>query len=145
MFDGRQLVNGIWGSFIWDGYKIAEVSSFEAKITIDREEVQVELGKDSKIKALAGEGTFKVKKIYSRGKKKMLEALKRGEDPRARFTGIIKDPNSPGKQSETVDIMNAWFNELTLMMFEKGEVVEEEFSFGFNPMNSNMIDEIEEL
>lgn len=142
---GDKVASGTHGKFIWDGTPIYEVASFEAKVTIDREEILFGIGKDSKINSLAGEGTYKIKKVYSRGKKKYLEAYKKGEDPRVRFTGRVKDPSTIGMQSETIDIQNAWLNELPLMNFEKGAIIEEEYSFGFNPEDTNIIDEILEL
>ncbi|NKN22170.1 phage tail tube protein [Clostridioides difficile] len=142
---GSSQISGTWGKLWWDGDLIAEVLSFEAKVTANREEIQFGMSKDSKITSLAGEGTIKLGKVYSRGKKKLLEAWKKGEDPRSTLTSKIKDPGTPGKQAETVTINNVWFNELALAQFEKGGKIEEELSFGFTPNDSDMMDEIEEI
>ena len=142
---GRNHISGTWGHFWWDNMLIAEVKSYEAKVNPKREEVQMDLDMDSKIVALAGEGTFVVKKFFTRGKRKLLEAWKKGEDPRALFVSKIQDPDTIGKQAESVRIDNVWFNELTLMQFEKGSLIEEEYSFGFTPSDASFIDTIEEI
>lgn len=137
---GSQQISGTFGKFYWDGLLIAEVEAFEAKVTPKREEVQIDMDVDSKITGYSGEGTFTLKKFFTRGKDKMLEAWKKGEDPRAKFVSKVKDPNTKGLQAETVTIDNVWFNELTLMQFEKGTVIKEEFSFGFTPSDASFVD-----
>lgn len=139
---GSQQVSGTWGQFWWDGELIAEVESFEAKVTSKREEVQIEMDIDSKINGYAGEGTLVFKKFFTRGKDKILEAWKRGEDPRSTFIGKQQDPSTIGKQGERVSIGNVWLNELVLMQFEKGTPSKEEFSFGFTPSDASFIDTI---
>lgn len=139
---GSQQVSGTWGQFWWDNELIMEIETFEAKVTPKREEVQIDLDIDSKICGLAGEGTFTIKKFYTRGKDKLLEAWKRGEDPRSTFIAKQKDPNTIGKQAERVSINNVWFNELVLMQFEKGTPSKEEFSFGFPPTDASFVDKI---
>lgn len=139
---GANVLNGTHGKLWWDGELVGEIASFEAKITIDREDIILENDKDSNMLNTAGEGTMKFNKVYSRGKKKLLEAYKNGEDPRAELMGQLKSPGAVGKQTETVVLRNVWFNDLTLMSFEKGSKIEEEMSFGFTPSDSDMPDEI---
>lgn len=141
---GHEQVSGTFGKFYWDGSLIAEVETFEAKVTPKREEVQIDMDIDSKVNGYSGEGTFTLKKFFTRGKDKLLEAWKRGEDPRAKFVSKVKDPSTRGKQAETVTIDNVWFNELTLIQFEKGTPSKEEFSFGFTPSDASFVDIIEE-
>ena len=43
--------------------------------------------------------------------------------------GAVSDPDAYG--SERVVLYNCWFGDLTLMSFETGKVMEEEFSGGF--------------
>lgn len=140
---GNNQVNGSWGQLWWDGELVFEVESFEAKVTANRESVIVDMDEDSKLISLKGEGTLKIKKVFSRGKKKLLDAWKRGEDPRSTLIGKIKDPDTVGKQSERVSIGNVWFTELTLMQFEKAKKLEEEYPFGFTPSDADFIDTIE--
>lgn len=113
---GNNQVNGTWGQVWWNGELVFELESFEAKVTANRETVNIGMDEDSKLVGLKGEGSMKVKKVFSRGKKKILEAWKKGEDPRSTLVGKLKDPDTVGKQSERVSIGNVWFDELTLGM-----------------------------
>lgn len=140
---GNNQINGSWGQLWWDGELVFELESFEAKVTAEREDVVIDMDKDSKLVSLKGEGTLKVKKVFSRGKKKLLDAWKQGEDPRSTLVGKIKDPDTVGKQSERVSIGNVWFNELTLMQFEKAKKLEEDYTFGFTPGDADFIDTID--
>lgn len=140
---GNNQINGSWGQFWWDGELIFEVESYEAKVTAEREDVVIGMDKDSKLVGLKGEGSFKIKKVFSRGKKKFLDAWKRGEDPRSTLVGKVKDPDTIGKQSERVSIGNVWFDELTLMQFENAKKSEEEYKFGFTPSDADFLDTIE--
>lgn len=144
-FNGSNVINGTHGQFWWDGELVAEGASFEAKISLDREEIVIGRDKDSNLTTMTGEGTMKFDKVYSRGKKRYLEAYKRGEDPRGELMGQLKSPNAIGKQTETIILRNVWLNEIPLMSFEKGGKIEEEISFGFTPSDSDMPDEIKEL
>lgn len=69
---GNNQVNGSWGQVWWDSELVFELESFEAKVTAEREDVVIGMDKDSKLVGLKGEGTMKVKKVFSRGKKKRL-------------------------------------------------------------------------
>lgn len=132
---GSNQILGTWGKVWWDGEEIFEVESFEAKITAERDTVSFagSLSQDSKIKGLKGEGKMKIKKVFSRGVVKLLDAWKSGEDVRSQLIGNLRDPDTVGNQGERVVISNVWFNELVLMNFELGKKLDEEYSFGFTP------------
>lgn len=138
-------INGTWGMVWWDGEQVFEVESFEAKITANREAVTMamSLDEDSKIIGLKGEGTLTIKKVYSRGIAKLLDAWRKGNDPRSQLVGKLADPDAVGKQSERVVIGNVAFNELTLMQFEMGQKLTREFPFGFTPSDVDFPDRIE--
>lgn len=140
---GNNHVSGTWGQIWWNGELVYEIQSFDAKISAKREEVQIGMDEDSKLVGMKGEGSFKVKKVYSRGKKALLESWKKGEDPRTTLVGKIKDPDAVGKQSEHISINNVWFSDITLMQFEKGKNIEEEYKFGFTPSDADFIETIE--
>ena len=118
---GGNQINGSWGQVWWDGELILELDSFEAKVTAKREEVSIGMDEDSKL----------------------LEAWKKGEDPRRTLVGKIQDPDTVGKQSERVSIGNVWFSELTLLTFEKSKKGEEEYKFGFTPSDASFMDTIQ--
>ena len=71
---------------------------------------------DSKIVALKGEGSITLEKVYSRGKK-IANKLTKGH----------------GKQEERISLDNVWFNSIDLINIARGEIVEEEYPFGFTP------------
>lgn len=140
---GYRQIAGSWGQLWWDGELVFEVESFEAKITAEREDVlqSGSLDADSKITQLKGEGSMKVKKVYSRGIKKLLDAWKKGHDVRSQFIGKLDDPDAYGSERCVID--NAWFNELTLMQFELGQKLEREYPFGFTPSSVDYPDLID--
>lgn len=140
---GRNQWLGTYGKVWWDGEEVFEIESFEAKIKVERDDVNFadSLDSDTKIKGLKGEGKMKIKKVFSRGKKKFLEAYKRGEDVRSQLVGRVKDPDAVGKQSERIVLNNVWFNEITLMDFELGKKIDEELPFGFTPSDVDFPDE----
>lgn len=142
--EGYRQINGSWGQLWWNGELICEVDTFEAKITPNREDVMLagSLDVDSKITGLKGEGSFKIKKVYSRGVMKIVKAWRAGTDPRSQLIGKLSDPDTIRKQGERVVINNAWFNELTLMQFELGQKLEREFTFGFPVSGVEYPDEI---
>lgn len=139
---GYRQINGSWGQLWWDGELVYEVESFEAKLTPEREDVYQagSLDVDSKMTALKGEGSFKVKKVFSRGINKLLDAWKNGKDVRCQLIGKLADPDAYG--SERCVINNVWFNELTLMQFELKQKLEREFPFGFTASDVDFPDTI---
>lgn len=128
--EGFRQVNGRLGSVWWDGEQLFDVEEFEAKAKINRENVDMigTLDVDSKITSIEGEGTLKLKKVYSRGIKKVLDAYKKGKDVRSQLIGKLADPDAYG--TERVVIGNVWFNEVTIMQIKK-EILTEDLPFGF--------------
>ena len=126
-----RVMSGTFGMLYWDGEPVYEVSSFEAKLKVNRETVTFagDMTEDSKLMGTAGEWSFKVKKVFSRGQTKIATQIKKGIDPRCQFIGKVDDPDAYGSERLVLD--NCWFGDLTLMSFETGKVLEEEFSGGF--------------
>ena len=143
-YRGRRRWNGSHGKVWWDGLLLFEISKFEAKVTADREDVLISNSKDSKIVSLTGEGSFTIKSVINRNINQYLEEWKNGHDPRANLVGLIDDPDAVDGQKERCSIDNVWFNELVLMTFEKGQVVEKEFPFGFTPEDASFIETVAE-
>lgn len=141
---GFRQISGSFGQIWWDGELVFEVLAFEAKLVPNREDVPQAgtLDVDSKITGLKGEGTLKIKKVFSRGIAKLLNAWKEGRDPRSQLVGKLADPDTKNRRSERVTIDNVWFNELTLMQFEAGQKLESEFPFGFTASDVRFPDTI---
>ncbi len=141
-FRGNRRWNGSWGKVWWDNELLFEIAKFEAKVTADREDVLISISKDSKIVSLTGELSFTIKSVINRNINKYLEAWKNGLDPRGSFSALIEYPDTVNEQKERITIDNVWFNDLMLMTFEKGKVVEKEFTAGFTPEDSVFIEKI---
>ena len=141
-YRGNKRWNGSHGKAWWDNELLFEIVKFEVKVTANREDVIIGNSVDSKIVSLKGDITFTLKNVINRNISKYLEAWKQGLDPRATFVGLIDDPDAVEGQKERISVENVWFNELTLMTFEKGKVVEKEYTGGFTPEDSVFILEI---
>ena len=143
-YRGRRRWNGSHGCIWWDGEMLFEIAKFEAKVTADREDVLIGNSKDSKITSLTGEGSFTIKSVINRNINRYLEEWKNGHDPRATLVGLIDDPDAVEGQKERCILDNVWFNELLLMSFEKGQVVEKEFTFGFTPEDASFVETVDD-
>ena len=143
-YRGRRRWNGSHGRVWWDGEMLFEIAKFEAKVTADREDVLIGNSKDSKITSLTGEGSFTIKSVINRNINRYLEEWKNGHDPRATLVGLIDDPDAVEGQKERSIIDNVWFNELVLLAFEKGQVVEKEFTFGFTPEDASFVETVDD-
>lgn len=143
IYRGRRRWNGNHGRVWWDGLLLFEISKFECKVTADREDVIIGNSKDSKITSLTGEGSFTIKSVINRNINQYLEEWKAGHDPRATIFGLLEDPDMVDGQKERCQLDNVWFKELTLMQFEKGQVVEKEFPFGFTPEDAVFIETVD--
>ena len=110
-----RVMNGKWGMVYLDGEPVYETDSYEAKVKIEREDVDfvMQMAKDSKMTGLTGEWSMKVKKVFSRGAQLLSEKINQGQDVRIQIISKIDDPDAYG--SERLVIENAWFNELTLL------------------------------
>ncbi len=138
---GNRILSGTYAEVWVDGEKIFEVSKIELKVTANREDVQIGLDVDSKITGLKGEGSYVVKKVYTRAKA-VLEKWKKGSDVRVQIIAKLQDPDAVNGQIERWSVDNVWHNELPVVNWEKGGIVEEEVSIGFTPSDLTNLDEI---
>ena len=138
---GNRILSGTYAEVWVDGEKIFDVSKIELKVTANREDVQIGLDVDSKITGLKGEGSYVVKKVYTRAKA-VLEKWKKGSDVRVQIIAKLQDPDAVNGQIERWSVDNVWHNELPVVNWEKGGIVEEEVSIGFTPSDLTNLDEI---
>lgn len=130
---------------VWiNGERVWETSAITAKITANRETIQIGMDEDSKITGLKGEGSLKIHKVYTRYND-VLKDWKNGKDVRCQIVGNLKDPDAVGEQMERYSIGNVWFNELPLVNWETGGKIEEEIPFGFTPSDLEPLDEIKTI
>ena len=138
---GNRTLSGAWGELWIDGEKIMEMSKISLKVTANREDVQLGLSVDSKITGLKGEGSYTVKKVYTRAKA-ILEKWKKGQDVRCQIIAELGDPDAVNGQIERWSVDNVWHNEIPVVNWEKGGIVEEEVTIGFPPTDMQNLDEI---
>jgi hypothetical protein len=138
---GNRTLTGTWAELWLNGEKIFEISKIELKVTANREDVQIGLDVDSKITGLKGEGNYTVKKVYTRAKP-ILERWVKGEDMRSQLIAKLADPDAVGGQVERWSVDNVWHNELPVVSWEKGGIIEEEMSIGFTPTDMHNLDAI---
>jgi hypothetical protein len=127
----NKVINGTFGAVWVNGEKWMDVESFEAKVTINFEDVNMaeDLATHKKMTGWAGEGSMTVKKVYSRGASLMAAAVKNGQVPDISIVGKLADPDSFG--SERVSLSEITFNEFMLMKFEQKTLGTEELPFNF--------------
>lgn len=130
-FKSNRQINGTFGSVWVNGEKWLDVESFEAKVTVSYEDVNManDLATHKKMTGWAGEGNMTVKKVYTRGAALMANAVKTGQMPDISLVGKLADPDAFG--SERVSLSEVTFNEFMLMKFEQKSLGTEELPFNF--------------
>lgn len=129
--NSNKQINGTFGSVWVNNEKWLDIDAFEAKVTIEYDDVNMaeDLATHKKMTGWSGEGTTTVKKVYSRGANLLAEAVKRGILPDINIVGKLADPGAYG--SERVAINEVTFNEFMLMKFEQKTLGTEELPFNF--------------
>ncbi|GEK30327.1 phage portal protein [Kurthia zopfii] len=127
----NKQINGTFGALWVNGEKWMDIESFEGKISLNFEDVNMaeDLSTRKKYTGWAGEGTITVKKVFSRGAKLIAKAAKTGKMPAIKLVGKLADPDAYG--SERVSFSDVTINEATLLAFEQKTLVTEEIPFNF--------------
>lgn len=127
----NEVINGTFGKVYINGNKLANIKSFEAKLTVEYEEIDIaeDPGKHQKYMGYSGEGTMVLHKVDSTILKMMKDDLKAGKVPDIMIVASVSDPNSKG--TERVQFDEVTIDELTLLKFELKTVGEEEVPFKF--------------
>lgn len=131
----NKIINGTFGKLWIDTDLFANVKSFEAKVSLNYEDVDIagDLAKHRKYVGYEGEGTAVLHKIDSRIAKKLSNGIKTGDMPTSKLVGALSDPAAYG--SERVEILGVTFDEVTLIKFENKTLGEEEVPFKFSGFN----------
>jgi len=138
--DANRIINGTYGRVWVDGELWAEVDAFEAKVTVNYEDVNF-AGSGSthrKPTGWTGEGSMTIKKIYSRVQRKMAANVRKGVYPRFEIVGKVDDPDAHGP--ERVALHDVTINEFNLLKFEQKTLGSEEIPFAFS--DYEMVDTI---
>lgn len=138
--DRNKILRGSYGRVWVDGEKYANVKTFEAKVTLEYEDVQImgDLWGHKRLMGLTGAGTMTLHKIDSTIANKLSD-IQNGEAPEITIIAALEDPSGYGY--ERVELTEVSLDELTLIKFENKTVLEEEVPFTF--AGYNFIDKIE--
>lgn len=132
-YRGKRRIVGNYGRVTMNGLLIFELKSFSSKVTADREDIYIGNAVEQKITGLKGEGEMTIQHVITRNFDEMLYKWQRGHDPILELIGEIADPDTLNGGIERVKFGYIWINELEILKFEKGAVVEKTIPFGFNP------------
>lgn len=128
-FDHNKVFRGSFGKVWLDDEKLANVKSFEAKVSLDYEEMDVngDLGKKQRYMGYSVSGTMVMYKYDSTILKKYKEGIVTGELPELKIVSALDDPSAYG--AERVALYDVTLDELALSKFENKGLVEEEVPF----------------
>lgn len=139
---GKRVLQGNEATLLIDGIPFAECLSCNATVTYNRKDIQLGYDVDSKVVGVVGAGTLQMHHVYTLGRKKALEYIKRGEDPRFVMISRLKDGDAVGKQVESVVLENVWINNFSLIDWARGDTVAEEINFGYTPTKAQITEAI---
>lgn len=140
---GNRRLTGTYAEVWWGGIKVAEASKISVKLSINREDVQIGQDIDSKMVSQKGEFSMTLKRIYSMYDD-MLAEFQAGRDPRTQVITKLADPDTKGAQQERYSIDNVWVNEVPVVNYEQGGLVEDELTGGFTPSDLIPLDRIKQ-
>lgn len=138
---GNQVLAGTWAEMWVDGQPILEFKKIEAKMSANREDVQLGIDVDSKMTGLKGEISVTIGKVYS-SYNSVMKNYTKGNDVRSQVIAKIADPDAVNGQQERWSFDNVWWNDIPLFIAEKGALIEEELTGGFTPSDAVCLDEI---
>ena len=139
---GNRVLSGTWAQLWYNGFLIAETTKITAKVTVNREDVQMGIDVDTKITGQKGEGTISLAKAFTRFED-VREEISKGRDPRGTIIAKLKDPDATGAQTERYQIGNVALSEFGFE-WEKGNVVKQDYPFSFTPSDMIPLDKINE-
>jgi hypothetical protein len=130
-YDSNNVINGTYGEVWCDSQYLAEVISLEAKMSLDKTEVNRigTLSKGYKITGIEGKGTLKLNKVSSYFMVKLGDAIKAGKTPVSEIITKLSDPDAFG--TEKIKLTGVVFDEVTLADWEAKKNGEESIPFTF--------------
>jgi len=137
----NRVINGTFGRVWINGEFYSNVKSFESKVALNYEEVNMadDLATYQKYMGYAGEGSVVLHKTDSHVAKTIADGITSGVMPDIKIVGRLADPAAYG--AERVEYSGVTFDELTLLKFANKEIQEEEVPFKFAHFNFlDMID-----
>lgn len=142
-FAPEKAINGTFGSLWIDDYFLAEVTGLEAKVSLEKTEVnQVgTLAKGYKITGMDCKGTIKLNKVTSYFINLLSANIQEGKTTSCTIISKLQDPDSDG--AERIKLTGCTFDELTLANWEAKKLGEESVPFSFTGWE--LLDTIPEL
>ena len=128
-FEKNRIIRGSFGKLWIDDEKMANVKSFEAKASLDFEDVDVngDLGQKHVYMGYSVAGTVVLHKCDSTIASKYKDGIVSGVLPTVKVVAALDDPAAWG--TERVALYDVTFDEVTLSKFENKSLTEEEVPF----------------
>lgn len=127
---GNRVMSGTWGQVWVDGELWAELNSFQAKYSYNKESIQMcgDMVEDSKVTSVKGTGSIGIHKVYTRNVERA-NSLINGIDVRATIVAKLDDPDAFG--AERVALYDVSFDDETIMDFQSGSAGKTTHPFTF--------------
>lgn len=128
----ENVINGTWGEAWIDGNYLAEVTALQAKVTLQKADVNMtrRLMKAQKVVGMEGKGTLKLNKVSSFFIKLMSDNMKQGKQTTCTIISKLADPDALG--AERIVLKDVTFDELTLIDWEAKKNGDESVPFTFS-------------
>lgn len=128
-FNHNATMRGTFGKAWINGERLANIRSFEAKASIDYEDMDIngDFGQKKRYMGYSISGTMTLFKVDSLIINKYKNGVMTGELPDIKIVAALDDPTAYG--AERVALYDVKFDEITLMAFENKTLVEEEVPF----------------
>jgi len=127
----KRVINGTFGEMWVDSDYCAEVTGLQAKVALEKQDVN-QCGtffKGSKITGASGTGTIKANKVTSFFSKKVADSIKARKFPEYTIISNLADPDAYG--AERVKLTGVTFDEATLVDWEANKLGEQSIPFTF--------------
>lgn len=130
-FTPDRVFNGTFGEVWLDGTYLPQATSLEAKVSLDKEEVDQcrKWSKGYKITGVDGKGTLKMNKIDSTFISLLSGEMQKGKTSSHTLISKVDDPDAFG--AERIQLTDVVFDELTLADWELKKLQEESIAFTF--------------
>lgn len=128
-YTANKIINGAFGRVWINGALYANVKSFEAKLTLNYEDVSIagELGTSEKYLGYSISGTITMNKTDDNIGALLEDGITSGVLPDIEIVARLQDPAAYG--AERIHLTGVTFDELSLMKYESKKNGEEEVPF----------------
>lgn len=132
----KRVMSGTWSELWLDGELVGEAYGFQAKISANKEKVNLcgVMWTDHKVMSVEGTGTMRLYKVNSRMTLLLAEAMANGRDPRFTIVEKQADPDADG--AERIALTGVSFDDLTIADWEANTVGKVECPFTFSGMKA---------